>query len=131
MLGKFNLRQEIQKRLRKRREDTARQQFSRAAGEVSALTSRLTRLHELLGIHTQALREMLAEGGDAMNFRLYNQCISAVRQDIAENNRQLRSARQSLYQSQCELTEAIRQRRRFDVLNGKENTPMQEMLTGN
>jgi len=117
--GRFRFSAEILLKLRRRREESARRDFSRAIQDVAAATSRVARLEQAHHMHTQAVREMLAGLTDAMNLRLYRQCIGEIRKALETDNKHLVGARRRLVETRTRLLEAIRQRKALAVLQDR------------
>lgn len=61
------------------------------------ILAKLETLQRAFRMHNAALQELLSEGGDPMNARLYRQCLSDLRRAIIEQNVRLNVAR---YQQQ-------------------------------
>ena len=67
-----------------------------ATDEAAAIGSRLTKLHRVLRMHAEALKETVEGQGDAMNVRLYRQCIACLHQAISEETDRLAAVRACL-----------------------------------
>ena len=119
-MRKFRFPHEFLLKLRKRRLEGTRQDFSQAAGEVEALTSRLEKLRVALRVHNQALGEMLQSGADPMNLRLYSQCIHGIEEAIDDESRKLLAAQGVLRARQDELLGAARDRKAVDMLRDRQ-----------
>jgi len=101
---------EIIERLRLRREGAVRRHFSRAAGDVEEIGRRLVGLRRALDAHTRSLEQLLSGGADAMNVRLYRQCIDGISQTIAEQQGRLVEARRRMQQRREQLLATIGRR---------------------
>jgi len=117
---KFRFRAEILLKLRKRREEAARERFSQAVGDVETTIARLRRLHLAQRMHNRAIHETLAGGADAMNLRLYRQCIGEIRRAIDEDNEHLADARRTLQRSRTDLLEAMKERKLLGAVRDRQ-----------
>jgi len=117
---RFRFRAEILLKLRKRREEAARKRLSRSVRDVETTTAHLRKLHAARRMHNRAVREMLAGDADAMNLRLYRQCIGEIRRAIDEDNRRLAGAHRTLQRSRTELLRAMKERRLFAALKDRQ-----------
>ena len=68
----------------------------RATDEAAAIGRRLAKLHRVLRMHAEDLKETVEGQGDAMNVRLYRQCIACLRQAISEDTDRLAAVRACL-----------------------------------
>ncbi len=121
MPGTFTFRSEILLRIRRRRESAARQRFSCTANDVQAIGGRIDKLRQAYRMHNQALRQMLQDGADAMNMRLYEQCLTELQKSIENESRRLGTARKALSHCRVKLIEAIRQRKGLAVLRDRQS----------
>ncbi len=113
-------RTEVLLKLRKRSENAAMQQFSRAVDDAETIAHRLVLLRRALRMHSDALREMLPVGADAMNLCLYRQCVTDIRQAIAEKTNRLETIRCSLPQRKTDLFDAMKQRKAMGALKDRQ-----------
>ena len=115
---RHKFRAEILLKLRRRREGVVRRHFSRAAGDAETIARRIANLREALAVHVKALQEMMAASPDAMNLRLYRQCIADISQAITEQEGKLAQARRDLERRREQLLDAMRQRKTLESLKG-------------
>ena len=120
MSNRFKFGAEILLKLRTRREEAARRRFARSAGDVEAIARRMVRLREVLRMHNDALRNMLPGGADAMNVRLYRQCIDDIGQAIAAGSKHLAEAHEALREQRAQLLEAVAQRKALAVMKDRQ-----------
>ena len=120
MSNRFKFGAEILLKLRRRREEAARRRFARSTGDVKAIARRLVRLREVLRMHNDAFRMMLPGGADAMNVRLYRQCIEDIGQAIAADSKHLAEAHEALREQRAQLLDAVAQRKALAAMKDRQ-----------
>lgn len=120
MASRFRFVGQMLLKLRKQRQDVARQGLYHASGQVSAIENRLDRLREAMEAHSQALHEMIQAGADAIDVSLYQQCISDIRKAIKAELARLETASASSRRHQDELIDASRQYKATQALKDRQ-----------
>lgn len=120
MAKRFRFGADILLKLRKRREEAARRRLVQGASEIEAICERVDKLHAAQRTHKEALSKMLSDGADAMNIRLYGQCIHDIDQSITEQSGRLDSARGDLEANRETLVEAVGRRRAMSTLKQRQ-----------
>jgi hypothetical protein len=66
----------------------------KGANDAAAIESRLVELRRALEMHSRALQQLMETSADAINLRLYRQCIGEIRGAIAVEDARLQQAQQ-------------------------------------
>jgi len=103
-------------RLRRQREDVARQGLSAAQHDVSEIRGRVSALDRALAAQNAAARQAVAEGGEMVDLGSYRRGVSAISAKMAEEASLLPAAEERLASVQAELLQSVEDRQAAEYL---------------
>ncbi len=121
MARKFKFAAEIMLKLRQRREKSARQDYASCSSDIEAISHRLRTLRTASRMHGEALQQMLTDGIDAMNMRLYRQCMDDIDRSISTESRRLRKVRCDLERKAEQLGQLVTERKSLTALKDRQS----------